>query len=41
VGLYNQTPNAVDHAERIQGYALYMYDSADGTIRLDFRNLDS
>ncbi len=37
VGLYNQTPNAVDHAERIKGYALYLYDSPTGTIRMDFR----
>ena len=39
VGLYNQTPNAVEHAERIGGYALYLYDSPDGNIRMDFRNL--
>ena len=24
---------------RIQGYALYLYDSAEGNIRMDFRNL--
>jgi hypothetical protein len=41
VGLYNQTPNAVEHAERIKGFALYLYDNADGNTRLDFRNLDS
>ncbi|HMA36544.1 MAG TPA: peptidoglycan recognition family protein [Chloroflexia bacterium] len=39
LGLYNQTANAVEQAERIQGYALYMYDSPDGNIRMDFRNL--
>jgi hypothetical protein len=40
VGLYNQTGNAIDHAERIKGYALYLYDTPEGTVRMDFRDID-
>jgi hypothetical protein len=39
LGLYNQTPNAVEHAERIGGYARYLYDNAEGNTRVDLRNL--
>ena len=39
MGLYNQTGKDIDHAERIKGYALYLYDNPEGTVRMDFRDM--
>ena len=39
IGLYNQTDNAADQAERVGGDALYLYDSPTGNVRMDFRQL--